>query len=100
MEAKSASPLIDKLPDRDTIERAAQTAHDWVDQAAAKAAPALDRLRSTAGTAADTWQTQAQNLGEMEAQWVESIRSYVRDNPLTAIGVGLLAGLVISRALR
>jgi ElaB/YqjD/DUF883 family membrane-anchored ribosome-binding protein len=33
----------------------------------------------------------------MEEQWITSARSYVREHPITAVAIGVLAGLLIGR---
>ena len=80
-----------------TVDRAAQSAHEAIDRLAAKAGPAVERLRSTATSASETLRAKADRFGELEDQWLESTRDYVRENPLTAIAVAMLAGIVLSK---
>lgn len=79
------------------VERVAQTAHETVDRVAAAAGPAIERLTSTYSTAGDTLRAKADQLGALEEQWITSARSYVRENPLAAVGIAVLAGLLIGR---
>lgn len=97
MESKASTALHDKLPDAGTVERVAQSAHEAIDRFAAKAGPAVEKLRTSASGAADTLQGRADRFVEMEDHWVETTRSYVRENPLTALGIAVVAGLVLSR---
>jgi ElaB/YqjD/DUF883 family membrane-anchored ribosome-binding protein len=80
-----------------TVDRAAQAAHEAIDKLASKAGPAFERLRGSATSASDTLRAKADQFGEIEEEWVESARTYVRDNPLTAVAVGVLAGVIISK---
>lgn len=97
MESKAFNALNEKLPDAGTVERVAQSAHEAIDRMAAKAAPAVERWRTQASGAADTLQSKADRFVEMEDHWVESTRNYVRENPLTALGIAVVAGVVLSR---
>ena len=80
-----------------TVDRAAQAAHDAIDKLASRAGPAFERLRGTATSAGETLRAKASRFGEIEEQWLESSRSYVRENPLAAVGIAVLAGLLIGK---
>ena len=79
------------------VERVAQTAHETVDRVAAAAGPAIERLRSGASSAAESLQSRADQLGALEEQWITSARNYVREHPITAVAIGVLAGMLIGR---
>ena len=79
------------------VDRMAQSAHETVDRVAAAAGPAIEKLRTSAGTAKDTLQAKADQIGAMEEQWLTTARAYVREHPFTAVAVGVLAGMLISR---
>ena len=88
----------DVAPERgSTVDRAAQTAHEAIDRVAAKAGPAVEKVRAAASDAAQTLQSKADAFGEMEEQWLEACRGYVRENPLTAVAAGVLVGMLLSR---
>jgi len=97
MEAKA---ITEALPDRTTVDRAASTAHEAIDRVAATAGPAVEKVRAAAASAAETLQSKAEALGQLEDQWLESARGYVRENPLTAVAIGVVAGVVLSRLAR
>ena len=82
------------------VDRVAQRAHDAIDSVAAKAKPAVERVHSAASQAADALHAKADALGELEEQWLDSARTHIREQPLTAIAIGLLAGLLLSRLAR
>jgi len=90
---------VDKVADRalTTVDRVAQAAHDAIDRLAAKAGPAVEKLRGSTTQTADSLRAKADAFGEMEEQWVENTRGYVRENPLTAIAIGVLAGVLLAK---
>lgn len=90
-----ASPGRDPL-----VDRAASTAHQAVDRVAAKVGPAVERVRAAAQGSADTLSTKLEDLGTMRDEWTESCRAYVRERPMTALGVAVLAGFLLSRWMR
>ena len=75
----------------------AQSAHEAIDRMAGKAGPAVEKLRASTGNIGTTLREKADNLGELEEKWVESTRGYIRENPLTAIAIGVLAGVLLSK---
>jgi ElaB/YqjD/DUF883 family membrane-anchored ribosome-binding protein len=79
------------------VERVAQTAHDTVDRVAAAAGPALEKLRTSATGAQETLHSKADQFGAMQEEWVTTARTYVREHPFTAVTIGVLAGMLISR---
>ena len=89
--------VADALPDHDTVDRAAQRAHEAIDRVAAKAGPALDKVRERVAGTQDTLRAKADQLGELEEQWLATTRDYVRENPLTAVAIGVVVGAVLAR---
>jgi len=90
---------IDQVADRaqTTVDRVAQAAHEAIDRLAAKAGPAVERLRGSTSSTAQTLRAKADAFGEMEEEWVENTRGYVRENPLTAVAIGVLAGVLLAK---
>ncbi|HUL67154.1 MAG TPA: hypothetical protein VLW55_21340 [Burkholderiaceae bacterium] len=82
------------------VERAAASAHQAVDRVAAKVGPAVERARAVARDSADTVQAKLDTLSSMPRDLTESCRSYVRDRPMTALGIAVLAGFLLSRWIR
>ena len=79
------------------VDRAASTAHDAVDRVADRVGPAIGRIRSVATETADSVSARAGDVGSMGDELVESARSYVRERPLAALGVAVVAGILLSR---
>ncbi len=88
--------------------RAADSAHKAVDAAAGAAAPLIDSLSSrahstvdlaadTAGAMADKLTAASESLQTAGNRVFNSSVSYVKENPLTAIGIAVAIGYVLSR---
>ena len=86
-----AHDAIDKVSDatRPVVERLASGAHQ-----------AVDKIASAAGQAADTLSVRGEQLKNAQAKALEQARGYVRDRPVTALGIAVAAGFVLSRLLR
>ena len=95
----SVSDSADAIAERTrtTVDRAAQSAHEAIDRLAAKAGPAIERLRGTATNAGESLRARADQFGDLEEQWVESARAYVRENPLAAVGIAVAVGLLLGK---
>jgi ElaB/YqjD/DUF883 family membrane-anchored ribosome-binding protein len=83
----------------DTLSRVKQTAHDTVDRLADKAGPAIERMKSSMSGMSDSMHARGEHLAEMQEQWMESCRTTVREHPLAAIGIAVVAGMVLSKML-
>jgi ElaB/YqjD/DUF883 family membrane-anchored ribosome-binding protein len=71
------------------IERASKGAHQAVDRAADMASSVAERV----GDKRD-------ELWEMQENWVEGARDYVREHPIAALGMALAAGYLLSMIMR
>src|SRR5687768_10748035 len=69
------------------IDRLTQTAHHAVDRVATAATTAADRVQHVGDT----------KYGHMAQEWKEQGCAYVRSNPMTAIGIAVAAGYLLSR---
>ena len=72
-----------------TIDKAAAMAHRAVDKAAASAVPAADWIDE-----------KGQKLDATQKRLVSDTCAYISANPLTSIGLALLAGVLLSRMTR
>lgn len=88
--------ITDNEIDRNLV-RATAKAHETVDRVAASVTPVVDRMRSTAEGATHQLQSTARDLMESRDQWMEDARAYVKDRPLTTIGVTAVVALLVGR---
>jgi ElaB/YqjD/DUF883 family membrane-anchored ribosome-binding protein len=90
--------------------RASAAAHNTVDKVADAARPALDRLASgahatvdklagAASSAAEVLGEKGEQLKLSQERLLENTTSYIRANPVTSLGIAVLAGFVLSRLL-
>ena len=71
-----------------TVDRLASGAHRVVDQMADVAARAADELDVKSG-----------QLKDIQAQWLEKSRVYIRDNPVKSLSIAVVGGFLLSRLL-
>ena len=72
----------------ETLDKASQSAHE-----------AIDKIASATNQAADALGEKGQQLKQAEQQLLENCRGYVRDHPLTSLGIAAAAGFLLSRLL-
>ncbi|HYD78827.1 MAG TPA: hypothetical protein VEC06_03385 [Paucimonas sp.] len=85
---------------RETEDRTAGSVRPTVDRLAGSAHQAVDKVTSFASSAAETWGQRRAQLNTVGAELVENARTYVRANPIAAVGIAAVAGFVLSRVLR
>lgn len=73
---------------RPSVERIASSAHQ-----------AVDRLASSATRAAQTLGVKSDQVKDTQQRMTEELRVYVRDNPMTAVGLSIAAGFLLSRLI-
>jgi len=79
--------------------RAVRGAHAAVDRVAERVGPAVERLKSGVSGAQESLNQRADQLGEIQEQWLASARTTVREHPIAAVAVALAAGVVLSKLL-
>ena len=72
----------------ETINKASKSAHE-----------AVDKIANVGNQAAETLGEKGEQLKNAEQQLVENCRGYVRDNPITSLGIAAAAGFLLSRVL-
>jgi ElaB/YqjD/DUF883 family membrane-anchored ribosome-binding protein len=72
----------------ETIDKAANSAHE-----------AYDKIADAANQAAEALGEKGEQLKNAEQQMMEDCRVYVRDNPITSLGIAVAAGFLLSRVL-
>ena len=79
------------------IDKASNAARPAVDRMASSAHNVVDKLAGVAATAAETLGEKGEQFKVAQARATEASRDYVRENPLTSIGIAVAVGFVLSR---
>ncbi len=79
-----------------TTQRAAEKAHETVDRVAEKAAAAEETIRDRAAGADEQLRDRAHQARERSDELIGSVVGFVRENPLTALGLAFAAGSLFS----
>lgn len=79
------------------IDKVSDAARPAVDRVASGAHMAVDKIAGAAGQAADTLGAKGEQLKEAQGRIMELGRNYVRDNPVTSLGIAIAAGFLLSR---
>ncbi len=77
--------------------RMADRAHETIDRVSGKVQPAVDALTEKASHTVDAVSQKAEQLHAMQENAIESTRTYVRENPIAAIGIAAVVGLLLGR---
>ena len=72
----------------ETVDKASHTAHE-----------AVDKIASATNQTAEALGDKGKQVQNAEKQVVENCRAYVRDNPITSLGIAVAAGFLLSRLL-
>jgi ElaB/YqjD/DUF883 family membrane-anchored ribosome-binding protein len=72
----------------ETTEKVSHRAHE-----------AVDKIASATNQAAEAIGEKGEQLKNAEKELVENCRSYLRDNPITSLGIAVAAGFLLSRLL-
>ena len=81
----------------ETAERLIDKAHGTVDRLSEKVQPTMDALSEKASHAVDRISQRADQIRGGGEAALESTRSFVRENPIAAIGIAAVAGLLLGR---
>jgi ElaB/YqjD/DUF883 family membrane-anchored ribosome-binding protein len=84
----------------DAINKVSDAARPVVDRIASGAHQAVDKIAAAAGQAAETLGVTGEQLKNAQAQAMALARGYVREHPVTALGIAIAAGFLLSRLLR
>ncbi|MBA3979246.1 MAG: hypothetical protein C0462_01460 [Alcanivorax sp.] len=83
-----------------TTDKVAQSLHGAVDTAASRAAPAEEKLRQEANEAAARLREGREYARSRSEEMLGNVTGYVRENPLTALGLAFAAGTLFSALTR
>ncbi|MDO8846701.1 MAG: DUF883 domain-containing protein [Methylicorpusculum sp.] len=70
-----------------------------IDKAANSADETIDKVAHATNQAAEALGKKGEQLIDAEQQLLEDCRVYVRDNPITSVGIAVAAGFLLSRVL-
>jgi ElaB/YqjD/DUF883 family membrane-anchored ribosome-binding protein len=82
------------------VDRLAQGAHRAVDQAAASAKPTLEKLQESGASAREALAEKAEAAASMSDEFIDSVRHYVRERPLTVVVGAVALGIVLAGVSR
>jgi len=69
------------------------------DKVSHSAHEAVDKLASATNQAADAFGEKGNHLKTAEKQLMENCRGYIRNNPITSLGIAVATGFLLSRLL-
>ncbi|MEO8135959.1 MAG: hypothetical protein ABI831_18530 [Betaproteobacteria bacterium] len=90
-----------------SVDQASSTAHRAIDKASDAARPAVervtagahqvvDKLAGAASSASQLLDERTAKLKDAQSRMTESCRGYVREKPITSLGVAVAAGFLLS----
>ena len=86
--SSTGNRLADALPDRSSVDRAAQTAHEAIDRVAAKA-------EELARRSADAVRDRSADIKERAVRTSDMTIGYIKDEPVKAILIAAATGAVL-----
>jgi ElaB/YqjD/DUF883 family membrane-anchored ribosome-binding protein len=72
-------------------------AHQTIDKLAERAGPRVEQLEHSVQDANHVLQQRAERARDVGDEWLESMRTSVREHPVAAIGVALAVGVLVAR---
>jgi ElaB/YqjD/DUF883 family membrane-anchored ribosome-binding protein len=72
---------------------------ETIDNASHSAHEAVDKIANATHQAAEAIGEKGAQLKNVEQQLMENCRGYVRDNPVTSLGIAIAGGFLLSRLL-
>jgi ElaB/YqjD/DUF883 family membrane-anchored ribosome-binding protein len=83
----------------DTAHKVVDAASSTMDRMTSGAHAAVDKTADMAARAAESLDAKGEQLKDLQAQWRETSRAYVRDHPVQALGIAVVGGFLLSRLL-
>ena len=96
--SSSAHTAVDTVAD--AAESAIRKTKPAIDKVASMAHRAVDKAAASATPAAGWINEKTEKLDATQKKFVNDTCAYISANPLTAIGLGVLAGMLLSRMTR
>lgn len=72
---------------------------ETIDNVSHSAHEAVDKIANATNQAAEAIGEKGAQLKNVEQQLMENCRGYVRDNPITSLGIAIAGGFMLSRLL-
>lgn len=72
---------------------------ETIDKASNYAHEAVDMIANASNQAAETLDQKSEQLKTAEQRIVKNCQVYIRDNPVTALGIAVAGGFLLSRLL-
>lgn len=72
---------------------------ETIDKATNYAHEAVDKMAQVTNQAADAIDEKGLQLKNAEQRLIKNCQGYVRDNPVTSLGIAVAAGFILSRLL-
>lgn len=82
---------------RDSAANMSEKAHQGIDKLTQSAHHAVDRVVTAASSAAERLHVSDSKVAHTAQEWTQQTCTYVRAHPLTAIGIAVAAGYLLSR---
>jgi ElaB/YqjD/DUF883 family membrane-anchored ribosome-binding protein len=79
------------------LNRLVDGAHQTIDRLAERAAPRVEKLEQGVHGANDVLHDRALRVRDAGDEWIESMRTSVREHPVVAVGIALAAGMLLAR---
>jgi ElaB/YqjD/DUF883 family membrane-anchored ribosome-binding protein len=76
-----------------------ETIMEKIDQAVNSANETINKVNRATNQATEVLGKKGEQLKNAEQQIMEDCRIYVRDNPITSLGIAVAAGFLLSRVL-
>lgn len=70
---------------------------ETIDKLSSAAEEAAEKIASVTSQATEVLGEKGEQLKEMEAQLMEDARDYIREHPITSMGIALAAGFMLSQ---
>jgi len=87
---------MSKAQDKGTV---ADAADPVVVRMASGAHEVVDKMAGMAAHAAEAVDEKGGQLRELQVEWMDKSRTYIRDNPVKALGIAIVGGFLLSRLL-
>ena len=89
-------------PERDgssskLLGRIVDGAHQTIDKLAERAGPRVEQLEQSVQGANTALHQRAERARDVGDEWLESMRTSVREHPVAAVGVALAVGMLLAR---